>query len=76
MAINNLMVQAELRFKADHNLRGFPSEGETTVGDTPFKYKIEVFPVNQGEALLEVQATVNWLGEGTSGLTRSAYVAN
>lgn len=76
IAINNLFVQAEIRFKADRSLHKFPLEGETAVGDTRFTYRIQLQPVNAGEALMEVQATVNWLGEGTSGLTRSAYVAN
>ena len=75
-ALNNLMVRAESAFRADQNLRKFPLEGEMTQGNTSLRYRIETHAVNAGESLMELEVTVNWLGEGTSGLTRSAYVSN
>lgn len=76
MAIHQLITQAEITFRKDGHLRRLPLEGEMTAGDTQFRYRIEWHPVNAGESLMELQANVNWMGEGTSGLTRSAYVAN
>lgn len=74
--LNNLMVRAELLFKAEQSLRKLPLEGEVIEDGIPFRYKIVLRPVNAGESLLEMETSVNWLGEGTSGLTRSAYVSN
>ncbi len=74
--LNNLIVDAEFRFKADRSLRALPLEGEVVENGTPFRYRIETLPVNQAGSLVELRTTVNWMGEGTAGLSRSAYVAN
>lgn len=73
--LNRLVAQADLKLKTDRHLRDFASEGEVVENGVPFRYQIAVRPVNEGGLLMELQVTVNWLGEGTSGLSRSAYVA-
>lgn len=75
-ALSNLLTAAEVRFKHDGHLRELPSSGEIIGGDTVFQYVYKVKPVNRGDALMEVTATVRWKGEEAMGLSRSAYVAN
>lgn len=74
--LSDLIAQAESRFKAEGHLRDFPMEGEVTENGSSFRYRLELSPVNTGGSLMELRATVRWLGEGTSGISRSAYVAN
>ena len=74
--LDNLLAEAELQFRDEGHLRNLVLEGERTGGSTPMRYRIEAHPINAGESLMELVVQVNWLGEGTSGLTRSAYVSN
>ncbi len=76
IALNNLLIGAELRFRTDGHLRDFPTAGEIVGGDTPFAYEIQTKSVNRGASLMEVTATVRWKGEDAMGLSRSAYVTN
>lgn len=75
-ALNHLLTGAEVRFRVEGHLKELPMEGEITGGDTRFEYSMEVKPVNRGHALMEVTASVRWLGETSSGLSRTAYVSN
>lgn len=75
-ALNNLLTSAEMRFRSEGHLRNLPLEGEVVEGGTRFKFSMVYRPVNRGEALMEVTASVRWLGEAASGLSRSAYVTN
>jgi type II secretion system protein I len=76
VVLGNLVEQTELRFKSDTHLRELPLEGEVVDNGTSFRYQLELIPVNVGESLMELRATVRWMGEETAGLSRSAYVAN
>ncbi len=75
-ALSNLLTAAEIRFRSEGHLRSLPLEGEVVEGGTRFIYSMTFRPVNRGEALMEITASVRWLDGAASGLSRSAYVAN
>lgn len=75
-ALNNLLTSSEMRFRSEGHLRNLPLEGELVEGGTRFTFLMTYRPVNRGEALMEVTATVRWPGQTAAGLSRSAYVTN
>jgi hypothetical protein len=74
--LNNLIISTEQSFKANHHLNDLTPNGEITSAGTTYRYHLEAHPVNGGEQLMELQVSVNWMGENTAGLNRSAYVSD